>query len=142
MAPPNPQRADLYARLEEVLGNPYADTLMTYLPQEPGARTATKDDIEGLGARIDSLATRMDRRFEQVDARLEQVDARLEQVDARFGQVERQFERVDHRFEQMENRFHIVRDDLRDQLKTYTLTTVGAMTALTAIYAGLLALIA
>ena len=55
---------------------------------------------------------------------------------------ERQFERVDHRFEQMENRFHIVRDDLRDQMKTYTLTVVGAMTALTAIYAGLLAVIA
>ncbi len=94
---------------------------MTYLPPQPGAELATKADIIELGER-------MDRRFEH--------------VDARFAQMERQFERVDHRFEQMENRFHAVRDDLRDQLKTYTLTTVGAMTALTAIYAGLLAVIA
>ena len=49
---------------------------------------------------------------------------------------------MDHRFDQVEDRFHLIRDDLRDQMKTYTLTTVGAMTALTAIYAGLLAVIA
>jgi len=142
MATANPQRADLYARLEEILGRPYADTLMTYLPQQPGANLATRDDIGDLGARIDQLGERMERRFDQVDARFEQVDARFEQVDARFAHMERQFERVDHRFEQMENRFHIVRDDLRDQMKTYTLTVVGAMTALTAIYTGLLAVIA
>ena len=121
MAAPNPGLGALYARLEEVLGSDHADTLMTYLPHEPGAELATKADIAALGER-------MDRRFEQ--------------VDARFAHIERQFERVDHRFEQMENRFHIVRDDLRDQMKTYTLTVVGSMTALTAIYAGLLAVIA
>jgi uncharacterized protein (DUF3084 family) len=156
MATANPQRADLYARLEEILGRPYADTLMTYLPEQPSSTIATKDDIADLASRIDQLGERMDRRFEQVDARFEQIDARFEQVDARFEQIdarfeqvdarfaqmERQFERVDHRFEQMENRFHIVRDDLRDQMKTYTLTVVGSMTALTAIYAGLLAIIA
>jgi tetrahydromethanopterin S-methyltransferase subunit G len=135
MATANPQRADLYARLEEILGRPYADTLMTYLPEQPSATIATKDDIADLALRIDQLGERMERRFEQ-------VDARFGQVDARFAHMERQFERVDHRFEQMENRFHIVRDDLRDQMKTYTLTVVGSMTALTAIYAGLLAVIA
>jgi archaellum component FlaC len=108
---------------------------MTYLPDQPGQSIATKADIADLGARIDRLGERMERRFEQ-------VDARFEQVDSRFEQVERQFERVDHRFEQMENRFHIVRDDLRDQMRTYTVTVVGAMTALTAIYAGILAVIA
>ena len=156
MAAANPKRADLYARLEEVLGNPHADTLMNYLPEEPAAELATKADIADLGLRIDRLTDEMirrfeqvDARFEQVDARFEQVDARFEQVDARFGQVEdgfssiqRQFERIDHRFELMEDRFHTVRDDLRDQLKTFTLTTLGGMTALTAIYAGLLAAIA
>ena len=148
MATTNPRRADLYARLEEVLGNPHADTLMTYLPQDPGTDLATKADIADLGSRIDRLADHMMRgfeqveaRFEQVDARFEQVDARFEQVDARFADMQRQFDRVDHRFELMEDRFHTVRDDLRDQLKTFTLTTLGAMTALTAIYAGLLAAI-
>ena len=148
-------RADLYARLEDVLGNPYADTLMNYLPQDPGSEIATKADIADLGLRIDSLAEQMmrgferidtrferiDTRFEQVDTRFERIDARFEQVDARFDHVQRQFDRMDHRFETTEDRFRTVRDDLRDQLKTFTLTTLGAMTALTAIYAGLLAAI-
>ena len=169
MAATNPRRADLYARLEEVLGNPHADTLMTYLPQDPGTELATKADIADLGARIDRLAEHMmrgfeqvdarfeqinarfeqvetrfeqvDARFEQIDARFEQVDARFEQVDARFADMQRQFDRADHRFELMEDRFHTVRDDLRDQLKTFTLTMLGGMTALTAVYAGLLAAI-
>ncbi|MBT8217483.1 MAG: hypothetical protein HKN74_14265 [Acidimicrobiia bacterium] len=148
MATANPRREDLYARLEEVLGNPHADALMTYLPHDPGAEVATKSDITALGARIDNLADEMRRGFDQVHARLEQVDTRLDQVDARFGQVDdrftemqRQFERMDRRFEQMEDRFHLIRDDLRDQMKTFALTTVGAMTGLTAIYAGLLAAI-
>ncbi len=55
--------------------------------------------------------------------------------------MQRNFDRMDHRFETTEDRFHTVRDDLRDQLKTFTLTTLGAMTALTAIYGGLLAAI-
>ena len=155
MATANPRREDLYARLEEVLGNPHADTLMTYLPHDPGAEVATRSDITALGMRIDKLAEEMRRRFKQVearldqiDARLDQVDARLDRVDARFGQVDdrftemqRQFERVDRRFEQMEDRFHLVRDDLRDQTKTFALITVGSMTGLTAVYAGLLAAI-
>lgn len=127
MTTPSPQRADLYARLEEVLGSSHADTLMTYLPDQSGADVATKSDIADLGSRIDDLAAHMEQRFEQ--------------VDVRFAQMERQFERVDHRFEHMENRFHTIRDDLRDQLKTFTLTVVAAMTALTAVYAGLLAVI-
>jgi hypothetical protein len=141
MATANPRRADLYARLEEVLGNPHADTLMNYLPEDPAADLATKADIAGLAARIDLFAEQMSRGFEQVDARFEQVDARFGTVDSWFAEMQRQFERVDRRFELIEDRFHTVRDDLRDQLKTFTLTTLGAMTALTAIYAGLLAAI-
>ena len=159
----NPSLGSLYARLEEVLGSPHADTLMTYLPNEPGAQVATRSDIAVLSERIDVLADRMERGFErldarfeqvdtrldqidtrldQIDTRLDQIDTRLDQVDVRFEQMTRQFERVDHRFEQMEDRFHLVRDDLRDQMKFFTVTTVGAMTALTAIYSGLLAVFA
>ena len=163
MTTPDPRLESLYARLEEVLGNPYANTLMTYLPPEPASRAITKDDLAALGARMDSRFDRVDQRFEQVDRRFEQVDQRFEQVDQRFEQVDQRFDQVDQRFDQVErrlaqvehrmeraderfdrveDRFHLIRDDLRDQMKTYTLTTVGAMTALTAIYAGLLAVIA
>ncbi len=152
MSTAKPHLSGLYARLEEVLGREHADALMTHLPHEPGPQLATKTDIAMLVTRFDRLETRMDARFEQVDQRFEQVDQRFEQVDQRFEHMERRFERVDQRldhlerrfdqvdrhFNSIEQRFHLVRDDLRDQLKSYTLTTVGAKTALTAVFAALL----
>ena len=53
MATPNRKTRALYTRLKEVLGNEHADTLMTYLPLEPGRSLATNDDIAGLEARLD-----------------------------------------------------------------------------------------
>lgn len=45
------------------------------------------------------------------------------------------------RFDRLEDRFDRLEVTMRDQLKTYTLTTVGSMTALTAIFALLVGLI-
>ena len=170
MPTPISDTSALYARLEEVLGHDHADTLMTYLPPEPGAQLATRSDIavmeqrfdrleELLGLRFDAIDGRfqivdqrfeqMDQRFEQVDQRFEQVDQRFEQVDQRFEQVDQRFEqlegrldRMDRRFETMDDRMYGLQDVIRDQLRTYTVTMVGGMTALTAIFASLLALIA
>ena len=163
MPTPISDTSALYARLEEVLGHDHADTLMTYLPPEPGAQSATRSDIavmeqrfdrleELLGLRFDAIDGRfqiVDQRFEQVDQRFEQVDQRFEQVDQRFEQVDQRFEqlegrldRMDRRFETMDDRMYGLQDVIRDQLRTYTVTMVGGMTALTAIFASLLALIA
>ncbi len=170
MPTPISDTSALYARLEEVLGHDHADTLMTYLPPEPGAQLATRSDVavleqrfdrleELLGLRFDAIDGRfqiVDQRFEQVDQRFEQVDQRFEQVDQRFEQVDQRFEQVDQRFEQfdgrlgridgrfetMDDRMYGLQDVIRDQLRTYTVTMVGAMTALTAIFAALLAFIA
>ena len=60
------------------------------------------------------------------------LEARLDQIDQRW---ERQFETID-------DRLYGIQDVFRDQLKTYTVTMVAGMTALTAIYAGLLTIIA
>jgi len=137
MAAPDPRRRSLYARLEEVLGPADAEILMTYLPPHPGTELATRADIA-------DLSTRMDRRFGRVDERFEQMEQRFVQMEQRF---DRRFERLDdrflesdRRFERMDERFGQVRHDLRDQLKVYTTTTIGAMAALTAIYAGIVAI--
>ncbi len=149
MSTPISDAGALYARLEEVLGHEHADTLMTYLPAEPGARMATRSDVavlerrfdrleELLGARFDAI----DGRFHLVDQRFEQVDQRFEQVDQRFEQVDQRFDRMDRRFETMDDRMYGLQDVIRDQLRTYTVTMIGGMTALAAIFAALLAFIA
>lgn len=86
---------------------------MTYLPVEPSTQLATKSDI-----------TALDTRFEQIDQRFEQIDQRWE-----------------NRFQILDDRLYGLQDVFRDQLKTYTITMVGGMTALTAIYAALLTIV-
>ena len=156
MSTPISDTSALYARLEEVLGHEHADTLMTYLPPEPGSHLATRSDVavlerrfdrleELLGLRFDAIDGRfqlVDQRFEQVDQRFEQVDQRFEQVDQRFEQVDGRLDRMDHRFETMDDRMYGLQDVIRDQLRTYTVTMIGGMTALTAIFAALLAFVA
>jgi len=46
MSASNPETRALYTRLQEVLGDRHAETLMTYLPVEPGNQLATKSDME------------------------------------------------------------------------------------------------
>jgi hypothetical protein len=88
-------RHALYARLEEVLGDQHADTLMTHLPPGGPEQLATSDDVRELGNRFDILEGRFDR---------------------------------------LEDRFDALQALMHDQLKTYTVTMIGAMTALTAIF--------
>ncbi|MEN8234422.1 MAG: hypothetical protein ABFR89_05810 [Actinomycetota bacterium] len=135
MPTPISDSSAMYARLEEVLGPKHAETLMTYLPPEPGAEMATKADVAVLEHRFDRLEELLDRRFEQIDQRFEQIDQRFEQIDGRL-------DRMDRRFETMDDRMYGLQDVIRDQLRTYTVTMVGGMTALTAIYAALLTFIA
>ena len=111
MSSPDPSLHSLYSRLEEVLGPEHADTLMTRLPPFATTELASRTDVAELGAEVAALGDRLHR-------------------------VE---DRIDHKFERLDVRFDSLQDAIRDQLKTYTLTTVGAMTALTAIYAGMLA---
>lgn len=86
---------------------------MTYLPVEPSTKLATKSDI-----------TALDTRFEQIDQRFDEIDQRWE-----------------NRFQILDDRLYGLQNVFRDQLKTYTITMVGGMTALTAIYAALLTIV-
>ena len=113
MATPNPATRALYTRLREVLGDEHAETLMTYLPAQPGPELATRSDIAELDARLDQ-------RFEKLDQR---------------------FEKLDQRFEKLDERIHQLHFALNNQLKNYSVIMVAGMTALTGIYAGLLAVV-
>ena len=125
MSASNPEARALYTRLQEVLCDRHAETLMTYLPVEPGNQLATKSDMD---LRFDRLEAYLDLRFQQVDQRLASMEARMDRMDGRFDTVD--------------DRMYGLHEVLRDQYKTYTITMVGGMTALTAIFAALLSFIA
>ena len=119
---------------------------MTYLPPEPGSQLATRSDVAVLEQRFDRLEEMLGLRFDAIDGRFQLVDQRFEQVDQRFEQVDQRFEqvdgrlgRMDQRFETMDDRMYGLQDVIRDQLRTYTVTMIGGMTALTAMFAALLA---
>jgi chromosome segregation ATPase len=134
MAAPNPETRALYTRLQEVLGDDNADTLMSYLPSQPGTEPATRSDIASFEARLDE-------RFAKVDERFAKVDERFEKLDERFEKLDERFEKLDERFEKLDERIYGLHVALGNQYKNYSITMVGGMTALTAIYAGLLAII-
>ncbi len=64
------------------------------------------------------------------------LEARLDQ---RFEKLE---QRLEGRFQTLDDRLFEMQGRLNDQLKNYSVVMVAAMTALTAIYAGLLTIIA
>jgi hypothetical protein len=106
-----PARRGLYARLEEVLGDEYAATLMKYLPSDRADGLATRGDVEavghGLGGRIDGLEQRMDR-FEQ------------------------RMDRFEQRMDRFEDRMHEFHGALREQTRTFVIASISTMVALAA----------
>jgi predicted nuclease with TOPRIM domain len=120
---PDPSIRALYARLEEVLGAEHADTLMTRLPPPP-----------------DELAKQADMilRFEAVDQRFKAVDQRFDHLEQRFDGLERRFERLEDRFDHLDQGMHHMFEMMQKQLARSTTVMVTAMTALTAIYGGML----
>ena len=100
-------RHALYAELKQVLGTKHADTLMTSLPMEQTDQPATKTDLSRLEVRFDHLETRFDRLEVKFDAFAVEIRGEIREM-------------------------HTL---LHDQFRNYTITMVGAMTALTAIFA-------
>lgn len=99
-------RHALYAELEQLLGAEHADTLMTSLPMESTDQQATKADVDRLEARFDVLETRFDRLEDKFDAFAAEIRREVREM---------------HKL-------------MHDQFRNYTITMVGAMTALTAIF--------
>jgi hypothetical protein len=99
-------RHALYSELERVLGSEHAKTLMSYLPQHTSDEAATKVDVARLEARMDE----------------------------RFAHMEARFDRTEDRFDRLEDRFQMLAERMDRMQRFYVGTTVGSMTALTAIF--------
>jgi len=126
----NPSRDRLATRLSEVLGPEEAITLMGMLPADHD-QLATKADIGGLDERVGRL-----------DERVGRLDDRVGQLDERVGQLDERVRRLDDRMERFENRLWDLHMALESQSRTYVVTTVSSLTALTAIYSLIVAFFA
>ena len=106
-------RHALYAELEQLLGTEHADTLMTSLPMGSTDQQATKAGVDRLEARFDVLETRFDRLEDRFEGLEDKFDAFAAEIRAEVREM--------HKL-------------MHDQFRNYTITMVGAMTALTAIF--------
>lgn len=113
MSSVEPARHALYSQLEELLGPEHADTLMTFLPEHHGDEVATKADLAEFGVSI---------------------DPRFVSIGHHFASTEERFDRMEERFDRMEQRFDRMEDRMDRMQRFYVGTTVGSMTALTAIF--------
>jgi hypothetical protein len=116
MSVPDPSIRALYARLEEILGPEHADTLMTRLPPPPAELAKQADMV----------------------LRFDDVNRQFEAIDRRFDAVDRRFERLEARFDHLDENMHHMFEMMQKQLARSTTVMVTAMTALTAIYGGML----
>lgn len=151
MAITEQSRKDLYQRLEDVLGDEPAATLMEHLPQTGWRDVATKDDLaqleerltlrfdrdlvrveSSLGERMSSLDRfgEMDRRFGDMDRRFGQrfddIDRRFGELDRRFGQ---RFDDIDRRFGELNEHF-LGKTEFYKTITAQTIALVVFMAAL------------
>lgn len=110
-------RHALYSELERVLGSDHAKTLMSYLPQHTADEAATRTDVARLEGRMDERFGRVDERFDRLEDHFDRLEERFDRFEHRF---EARFERLVERMDRMQ--------------RFYVGTTVGSMTALTAMF--------
>ena len=108
-------RQALYARLEEVIGDDHAATLMQYLPPDP-SDLATRSDIG-------ELRTELGHRIHGLDQRLDGLDQRMGDFDKRMDGMERHMDRFD-------DRLHDLHGALREQTRVFVAASVGTMLTL------------
>jgi len=131
-------RRAMRRRLEEVLGEENATTLMEYLPPE---ELATKRDLEGLEQRLTL-------RISGVEGRMDGLEGRMDGLEGRMGGLERNLvameqrlnERIDLKIESCEHRLHSAIDNLATsvakdmvaQTRTFIFATLSALAAMAA----------
>ena len=114
MATEERARQALYDRLEEVIGDDHAATLMQYLPPHP-SDLATKSDLRELST---DLGHRMDG-----------LDQRMDGIDQRMDRMERHMERFD-------DRLHDLHGALREQTRVFIAASAGTMLTLSLVAFG------
>jgi hypothetical protein len=104
-------RRGLYARLEQVFGSRHAQTLMSYLPSDQPSELATKTDVAELGSRLDQRMDGLDQRMDGLDQRMDRIEQRMDKFD---------------------DRLHDLHGALREQTRTFVISSISSMVALAA----------
>ena len=139
-------RRAMRRRLEEVLGEEHATTLMEYLPPE---EFATKRDLEGLEQRLTLRISGVEGRMDGLEGHMDGLEGRMDGLEGRMDGLERNMfameqrlnERIDLKIESSENRLHSAIDNLATsvakdmvaQTRTFIFATLGALAAMAAL---------
>ncbi len=75
-----PARHALYSRLEEVLGQENADTLMTHLPQDRSDQAVTRTEFNARSAQVDARFDRLDDRFDRLEDRFDRLEEKMDRM--------------------------------------------------------------
>jgi hypothetical protein len=116
MAVTDDARRDLFRRLNEVLGDGHAVTLMDQFPPA-GADVLTRDHLD---VALAAQTARMEQRFAE-------MEQRFGRIDQRFAEMEQRFAEMEQRFAEMEQRFAGVDGRISGQTRVMSLAIVGAV---------------
>ena len=135
MAVDEAARHELYARLEELLGQQPTSTLMSLLPPVGWADVATKDDLRMLGleirAEISDLRTEL--RDEITELRTELRDEITELRDEMRGAIAGVRNELRDEITDVRTEIAGFRTDVADGQRRLVLTLVGAMVSISGI---------
>ncbi len=123
-------REVLYARLQEVLGDEPATTLMSYLPTTMDL--ATIDDIRAMGSGIETLIGRLDDRMDRFEDRMDRFEDRMDRFEDRMERFEDRMDRFEETMVRFDDRLHGFNESLRDQTRNILLFTLGTMFSMVA----------
>ena len=132
MAVDERSRRAMRRRLEEVLGEEHATTLMEYLPPE---EFATKHDLEGLEQRLTLRISGVEGRMDGLEGRMDGLERNMVAMEQRLN------ERIDLKTESLENRLHSAIDNLATsvakdmvaQTRAFIFATLSALAAMAAL---------
>jgi uncharacterized protein YhaN len=123
MAVTDDARRDLFRRLNEVLGDGHAVTLMDQFPPA-GADVLTRDHLD---VALAAQTARMEQRFAEMEQRFGRIDQRFAEMEQRFAEMEQRFAEMEQRFAEMEQRFAGVDGRISGQTRVMSLAIVGAV---------------
>ena len=139
MAVDERSRRAMRSRLEEVLGEEHATTLMEYLPPE---EVATKRDLEGLEERLTLRFSGVEGRMDGLNGRMDGLSGRMDRLERNMIAMEQRLnERIDLKTESLENRLHSAIDNLATpvakdmvaQTRTFIFATLTALATVAAL---------
>lgn len=138
MAITEQSRSELYQRLDEVLGDEHATTLMEHLPPTGWADVATKQDLaqleERLTLRFDRALARLEYSLNERMSSLERdLTARMDALERQMAELRLSFEHfreiTERRFDDMERRY-LTKTEFYRTITAQTITLVLFMAAL------------